>query len=171
MAIALVTIAVFIGSNANAQMAMDSQTSSPVRFGVGLETGLPTGQGRDFSHFELGGTARLQFDVNPDFAFTLTSGYYNFFGRQDGPYVKYNSLGVIPVKAGIKWFYSRCFYFGMEAGEAFELNSDGTNKLDLAPAIGIAGKKIDVSVRYENFSNNQNTYGMAALRIAYGFGI
>jgi hypothetical protein len=70
----------FFGTQVKAQ----STDPSPWRFGIGLEAGAPTGAAHDGSNFELGGTARLQYGADKGLAWTLTSGYYNFFGKKLG---------------------------------------------------------------------------------------
>jgi hypothetical protein len=170
-AVALTGVALFIGTNVNAQ----TTPKSKLRFGLGLEAGAPTGDVN--SNFELGGTARLQYGVGDRFALMLTSGYYNFFGKNytttlpggatatvDG-----SSLGVIPVKAGLKAFFSDNLYFSAEAGAGFEMNGAKNTKLILSPGLGYANQKWDVGVRYEDFSGQSNSYGIVGLRVAYGF--
>src|SRR6201986_4046573 len=78
VAAALVAGALFIGNNVKAQSTIPT---SPWRLGIGLEAGAPTGAAHTISNFELGGTLRLQYDVSNSFAWTLTSGYYNMFGK------------------------------------------------------------------------------------------
>lgn len=182
LAAATVAAAIFLGSSAKAQTI----TPDKFRFGVGVEGGIATGSLHNYSNLELGGTGRLQYGLSKNLALTLTSGYYNFFGRNvqgtDGT-IKYNSLGMVPVKAGIKAFFTDNLYFGAEVGAGFETRAFGVvhgtdtqgytkdTKLILSPALGYATKHWDVGVRYENFSGQSNNYGLVALRLAYGFGI
>ncbi|HWZ36664.1 MAG TPA: hypothetical protein VNW51_10910 [Mucilaginibacter sp.] len=164
----LTGVALFIGTNVNAQNA----PASKLRFGLGLEAGVPTGNVHNTSNFELGGTARLQYGTSDHFALMLTSGYYNFFGKTVSTPtgdIKYSSLGVIPVKAGLKAFFSDNIYFSAEAGAGFEMNRTKNTKLILSPGLGWANKKWDVGVRYEDFSGQSNNYGLVGLRLAYGF--
>ncbi|WP_114940363.1 MULTISPECIES: hypothetical protein [Mucilaginibacter] len=183
IASAFTAVAIFIGTNVKAQ----TTPANALRFGVGLEAGIPTGNAHDISKFELGGTARLQYGVSNDLALTLTSGYYNFFGKtytssfSDNTStttvtVKGRSLGMIPVKAGIKAFVGDGFYFAGEVGAGFEVHepvagAEKNTKLILAPGIGYATKSWDIGVRYENFSGQSNNYGLVGLRLAYGFGL
>jgi hypothetical protein len=181
IASAIAAVAIFLGSNVKAQTVPVNQ----FRFGVGLEGGIPTGNAHDISNFELGGTARLQYGVNSSLALTLTSGYYNFFGKDVPGLVdtKYASLGMIPIKAGFKAFLNSGFYIGGEVGAGIETkvfgaykgeNTDGLSKdtkLILSPGLGYASKSWDVGVRYENYSGQSNNYGLVGLRIAYGFGL
>jgi len=167
IASALFACAMFFGSHAKAQ------TSTPAtwRLGVGLETGIATGAEYDRGHYDLGGTARLQYGLSNNFALTLTSGYYNFFGvLGPGKIMDFPDLHIIPVKIGAKAFFASDLYFGAEAGAGFVTNT-GNTKLILSPALGYANKNWDVSARYENFSGQNINYGVAGLRIAYSFGL
>ncbi|AYL94631.1 hypothetical protein HYN43_004670 [Mucilaginibacter celer] len=173
IASAFTAAAIFIGTNVKAQ----TTPANALRFGIGLETGIPTGNADYRSHFMLGGTARLQYGVSDNLALTLTSGYYNFFATDVVKNV-YNgrSLGEIPVKAGIKAFVGSGFYLAGEAGAGFEVHpvvegASKNTKLILAPGLGYATKSWDVGVRYENFSGSGDNYGLVGLRIAYGFGL
>jgi hypothetical protein len=171
--------AIFFATNVKAQTV----TPDKFRFGVGVEGGLVTGSAHDFSNAEIGGTARLQYGVSNNLAITLTSGYYNFFGKSEpGTDLKYQSLGMVPIKAGIKYFYTSNLYLGAEVGAGIETKTflpqgDNENfankdtKLILSPALGYATKHWDVGVRYENYSGQSNNYGLVALRLAYGFGL
>jgi hypothetical protein len=180
---AVMVIAAFCTNNVKAQTmsGMSTTPSDPLRFGIGLETGLPTGNLNKATMWELGGTARVQYDIASSFAITLTSGYYNFFA---GSYSTVNTKignttyatsahdqGIIPVKLGIKVFLAKSVYFGAEGGVGFETQYNEDKKLILAPALGWADNTWDASVRYENFSGQNNNYGMLGLRIAYGFGL
>jgi len=167
-AAALTGVALFIGSNAKAQ----TTPSSKLRFGIGLEAGVPTGNAHTSSNVDLGGTARLQYGTSDHFALTLTSGYYNFFGKDytiGTTSVTGSSYGLVPLKAGMKAFFSDNVYFGAEAGAGFETSGAKNTKLILSPGLGWANKTWDIGVRYEDFSGQSNNYGFVGLRVAYGF--
>jgi hypothetical protein len=169
-AAALTVIALFFISNVKAQTTTPP-APDPWRLGIGIEAGIPTGNANNISNFELGGTVRLQYDASSNFAYTLTSGYYNMFGKdipgESG--VTYQSLGIVPLKVGVKVFFASNIYFGAEAGAGFETISGGNTKLILSPTLGFANKTWDVGVRYENFSGQGNSYGLVGLRVAYAF--
>jgi hypothetical protein len=179
--IAVAAVAILFAGKVKAQ----TTDVNKFRFGIGVEAGAPTGNAHDISNFELGGTARLQYGASKNLALTLTSGYYNMFGKeipgQDG--LKYKSLGMVPVKAGIKAFFAQNIYFSGEVGAGFETSAFGDfkgdetpglekdTKLILSPGLGYASKSWDVGVRYENYSGQSNNYGLVGLRVAYGFGL
>jgi hypothetical protein len=181
MAIAVAALAIFVTTTVKAQ----TTPPSAWRLGIGVEGGIPTGNAHDISNFELGGTARLQYGASKNVALMLTSGYYNFFGKDipDLGNIKYKSLGMIPVKAGVKAFFAPNVYVSGEVGAGFETSAFGDfsgdqtaglekdTKLILSPGVGYATKSWDVGVRYENYSGQGNNYGLVGLRIAYGFGL
>src|ERR1700743_689184 len=86
LASAVVAVAILFGTNVNAQTTTTTTTSSsstPWRLGFGIEGGIPTGDAHPASGFELGGSARLQYGLSDAFDLTLTSGYSNFFIKDD----------------------------------------------------------------------------------------
>lgn len=168
MAIAIAAVAILFTTKANAQTNDDK---SPWRLGFGVEGGIPTGNIHDYSKFELGGTARLQYGVAKNFALTLTSGYYNLFADQAAKDVGGESIGIIPIKAGAKYFFIPQLYVGGELGVGLETKYDKNTKFLWTPGIGWANKSWDVGVRYEGLAGQNDNYGFVALRLAYGFSL
>jgi hypothetical protein len=189
-AVAGIAVASLFGSKVKAQ---STTPANQLRFGIGVEGLLPTGgQLKNISNVGLGGTGRLQYGINNNVALTLTAGYYNFFGKENtysqtvGTTVtrvtqKAVDFGMVPVKAGIKAFLASGFYISGEVGAGFETKdayrgvtgdyNGKATKLILSPGIGYSFKSVDIGARYENYSGQNNNYGAAALRIAYGFGL
>ena len=178
---AVVMATIFLSGSVKAQSIIPAK----LRFGIGVDGGLVTGDAHDFSNLMLGGDGRLQYGFNNNLALTLTAGYYNFFGKNEGlgTSEKFQSLGMVPIKVGIKAFVSKNIYVAGEVGAGIETKTfnyqglidsapEQTNtKLILSPGIGFASKSWDVGVRYENYSGQSFNYGVAALRVAYGFGL
>jgi hypothetical protein len=172
IAVAVAMIVLIAGSQVRAQSIYKKKTSKDskdvFRLGLGLEGAYPT---KNFSNFELGGTARLQYDLANNLSLTLTSGYYHFFAKNNTFQNGYHSdLSMVPVKVGLKSFFAPNFYLSGEAGAGFELNHAKETKLILSPGIGFASNSgVDLGLRYENFSGNNSNYGIIGLRVAYGF--
>lgn len=168
VAAAIAVVAMLIGTNVKAQ----TNKSNEWRLGIGIAPAIPTGNASDISKFALGGDLRLQYGAADNLGITLTSGYTGFFLKspyKDLPGAK--SLGVVPVKVGIKAFFAQNVYFGAEAGAGFETGAGSDTKLLLSPALGWANQSWDVGVKYENYSGQSNNYGLVGLRIAYGFAL
>jgi hypothetical protein len=168
IAAAFMVMALFFTTNVKAQ----TTPANALRFNLGLDAGIPTGNLTISSNFVLGGTARLQYGVSNNFAITLTSGADHFFSKNmPGTNTPYNSFGIIPIKAGFKYFFVPGLYFGAEAGVGIEQVDSGhaNTKLLFSPAVGWGDKLWDIGIRYDNYSGQNDNYGFVALRIAYGF--
>lgn len=165
----------FCGVTANAQDAIENYDQG-FRLGFGVNAGYVLDDPYDFA---LGGDIRLQYDLTQRYSLTLTTGFTNLFAGDE-----WKDLGFIPVKAGFKAFiWEDSFYLLGEAGAAFAVtNRDeykGTNDTSflLSPGIGYATKYIDLSLRYEHYTDfpvaNNGALGegtgQIALRLAYGF--
>ena len=163
-------IAMLFAGNVNAQdtTTSDENYDQGFRLGFGLNGGYVFQDAYDFA---LGADARLQYDLNKRTSLTLTTGFTNLFIGDD---VK--DLGFIPVKAGFKGFiWEDQFYLLGEVGAGFAVTNDyDQTTLILSPGIGYANKYIDLSLRYEHYSDfpdgeGDEGVGQLALRIAYGF--
>lgn len=169
----VLAIATFFSNATFAQGNVVTNYDQGFRLGVGLNGGYAV---NDPYKLTLGADARLQYDLTKKYSLTLTTGFTNLFvSKSDG-----SDLGFIPAKAGFKAFvWNDEFYLMGEAGAAFAV-TNGYNKtsLLLAPTVGYATKYVDISLRYEHYSdfptiNNDGTVGkgvgQAVIRLAYGF--
>jgi hypothetical protein len=163
-----ITAALFLTTNVNAQ----TTPAKALIFSAGADAGIPTGNLTIGSDFSLGGTLRLQYGITNNFAITLTSGADHFFSKIDpATGQRFDSFGVIPIKAGIKEFFVPNIYFGIEGGVAFEEtdNGVGNTKTLISPAVGWGNKRWDVGIRYDSYLGQNDPYGLVVLRVAYGF--
>jgi hypothetical protein len=153
-------IALLCANNTQAQEA--KKFDQGFRLGIGLNGGLPTNN--DTYNWSLGGDVRLQYDLSKKTSVTFTTGFTNLFIDQD---VK--DLGFIPVKAGFKAFvWEDQFYILGEVGGGFAVtNGYDKNTYIWAPGIGYVNKAIDISLRYEAYTEYDTD--QIALRVAYGF--
>jgi len=166
---ALLTItALFLTVHLKAQTV----PANTLRMGIGFDAGDPTSNLTISSNLVLGGTISLQYGITDRFAVVLTSGADHFLSKDiPGTTKKYDSFGIIPIKAGFKAFYTPHLYFDGEIGEGVEETDAGTGqkKFLLSPALGWAERHWDVSFRYDSYYTPGDNYGFVAVRIAYGF--
>lgn len=170
MAAAVTCFTLLFGASVKAQ----GTDGNPWRLGIGLETGVATGNYHPGQGFVIGGSLRLQRSIAKGLDWTLTSGYYDFVAGSRGNSPVYNEqMGLIPVKLGLKYYAANNWYIMGEAGAGFELSGyQKSRKLILSPGIGWSSKSWDVGARFESLSGgNSFNYGIAALRVAYGFGL
>ncbi|EIA08944.1 hypothetical protein [Flavobacterium frigoris] len=166
-------VSIMFANNAQAQDTAVKNYDQGFKLGFGVSGGYAT---QDPYKLALGADARLQYDLTKRYSLTLTTGFTNLFvSEADG-----SDLGFIPAKAGFKAFvWNDEFYVMGEAGAAFAVtNGYDQTSLILAPSVGYATKYIDVSLRYEHYSdfptvnNNGSTgkgVGQVGVRLAYGF--
>lgn len=140
------------------------------KYGIGINAGFPL---NDPYTFNLGGDARVQYNISETYSICLTAGYQNLFVENE------KNFGYIPVKVGYKTFlFSNEFYVMGEIGGAFSATKAyNANSMLFSPSIGYATKKVNLSLRYEFVKNfpiikdNIADTGLAQLylRLAYGF--
>ena len=177
-------ILLFTGATMNAQgrgteLVKDNYDEG-FRLGFGISPGyMLEDQSNNFGNLALGVDVRLQYDLSRRTSLTLTTGYQHFF-REDATIaignqiiaVKVKDVGIIPVKAGFKAFFWEDQFYGLgEAGVGFTVSEAGSGSNDtniiISPGIGWASKYIDLSLRYEHYTEFET--GQVALRLAYGF--
>jgi len=140
---------------------------------LAINAGLPTGVATEGSTFIGGGDIGLQYGLTQKIALTFRTGGYHFFPKLiPGTNIRRGSSGLGPIKIGGRYFFNEHIYLGAEVGVGYEVTEEGftpgQHKLILAPSIGWANKRWDTSFRYEDFSGQNNNYGMVAVRIGYG---
>jgi hypothetical protein len=169
MTITVAAFALLYSANASAQTTKPGGWS----FSIGIEPGIPTGNATDISSFEIGGTGRLEYNASANVAVMATVGFYDFMGKTStlDANVKYTSLEMVPAKLGVKYYIASMFYIDGEAGFGFDTNYENHVKLILSPGIGYASNMWDIGVRYENYSGQNNSFGLLGLRAAYSFAL
>jgi hypothetical protein len=170
-AIIAAILAIFTTVDVSAQNTPEVD-SRDTRLGLGLNLGVPTTDGYNFV---IGGDLRLQKDFSSNVSGIASIGYNNY-SFEDGN--ADNSLGVIPLKVGIKVFPLERLYLSGEIGAGFnatdkeKLGVDPGTAFIYSPGIGLGfNNGLDLSLRYEGLSRKAYDPGMVALRIAYGFNL
>ncbi|MGF1924282.1 MAG: outer membrane beta-barrel protein [Bacteroidia bacterium] len=163
LATAAAAVALFFSTNVSAQ-------DNP-KFGIGLNVGAPTSNQRSLA---LGADLRYQFDIDKQLSIPLTTGYTRLFGAEIGNTgVDYADHAYIPLKAGLKYFFSETgsgLYGLAEAGAAFSVGTYSGTNFVYSPAIGYSWSNgLDLAAKYEGFNHEKINTGYFGLRLAYGF--
>lgn len=131
-----------------------AQKDSDRKFGfsAGPEIGFATGDFNNTHSIGIGATIQGDFNIAPSTNFTLTTGYLTYAGKSAGSGIKYKSAGILPLKAGIKYFLSGGFYGAAQLGVGFFSNGGGT-ALAYTPMLGYefntkSDKAIDAGLKY-----------------------
>lgn len=165
-------------------------TKDGIRYSIGVDAGIPTGNFKDSYKWNLGGSVQADIPVLSNKLFvTVNAGYNNIFGKNDittpNGVINPTDIHLIPVKAGLKFFPIENFYVQGEAGAAFLLNksdvgADKSTAFVYAPQIGVQfpvsanGNFIDAGVRYEATTKytsgvDNSKVNFVGIRVAYGF--
>jgi hypothetical protein len=143
-------------------------------FSIGPEIGFATGDFNNSHSIGIGATAQGEVNIAQSTNVTLTMGFMSYAGRSYGSGIKYKAAGIIPIKAGVKYFLSEGFYAGAQFGAGFFTNSGGGTAFAYTGMLGYefntkSDKAVDVSLKYDGYSKNGGRLGSAGIRLAYRF--
>lgn len=161
--ILLAAFAIFFANTITAQETKSaSNYDQGFRLGFGLNAGVPTDS--ETYDWALGGDIRLQYDLSKRYSIVLTTGFTNLFIEEPA-----KDLGFVPIKAGFKAFvFKDQFYVLGEVGGGIAVTNDYEQDTYLwSPGLGYATKYIDISLRYEAYTEYDTD--QVSLRLAYGF--
>ena len=147
------------------------------KFSIGLEAGLPIGDAADGYSFAIGGSLKYDHPLSEGLFVTVSAGYTSLTGKTITVEVegeefsgKVPAFGVVPVKAGLKYFFSEGFYGEAQAGAAFGTSEGAGTAFLYSPGIGYNfSENVDAGVRYEAWTKDGGTTSIIGLRVAYSF--
>jgi len=159
--------------------AANAQTEKAVRkLSIGAEFGLPT-SGSD--ELLVGGSLQFEQPIAKSLNFTVSAGYLSDMITGDSKKALQafglpTSYGIVPIKAGAKYYFGGNFYGAGEVGAAISTTSGGGTAFAIAPTLGASfsvakSSSLDFGLRYENWSREGNSSGFMGLRAAYVFGL
>lgn len=110
-----------------------------------------------------------QYGFTDNLAVTLDAGYTSFFPKSDYKDIIDNA-GIIPIRAGIRFFATPQLYLGAKGGVGIG-TGDGSETMT-AYSFGagyMMSSKLDVGVAYDGYSKN-GSMGSIGIRVGYYFG-
>lgn len=148
------------------------ESGKVLKFSIGVDAALPLGDWDNIYSFGIGGSAQADYMVAPELGLTLHAGYLNLSGKDYnvlGTNAKYPSLGLVPVLAGIKYYFSPKFYGSAQLGATF-VTEGGGSLFTYAPGIGYYfSENLDAGIKYTGMSDDGESVSLLGLRIAYTF--
>ncbi|MBC7495083.1 MAG: hypothetical protein H7221_08760 [Flavobacterium sp.] len=149
-------------------ISVNAQNVNRPTLSLGGELGAATGNLNLFYGLTAGATLQADFTVDKDLAITLNAGVIDFIGKKINNNIKYNSVAVIPILAGIKYYFTPVVYGSAQLGSStFTTGIFKGTKFTYIPGIGFkVDKNIDILVKYTGLSNTGGTFGA---RVAYVF--
>lgn len=147
-------------------------------FSIGVEGDVPTGTFNNLGYrFGIGGSVQVENKIAHDAAISLNVGYINHSNKTSTPHYHFS---VIPVLAGVKYWFSKQVYGSAQLGAAFNSTKVSNNNntttatstgFAYSPGIGFnLSKSLDLLVKYFGNSVSGGTFGSVGARLAYTFG-
>ena len=157
--------------------AQKKSIANATTFSIGVEGSLPVGDFNDAGYnFGIGGSAQVDHKIASNAAITLNAGYLNYANKSS--VIDYH-FSVIPVLAGVKYWFSPKVYGSAQLGAAFNSvkvsnsNSGSSTSTGFAYSPGIGfniSNSVDLLVKYFGNSVNGGTFSSVGARLAYNFG-
>ena len=181
--IAVLSLALVLGLTINAS-AQKTYERSGIQLSVGPQANLPLGSFKDAYDWSIGGSVQADFPVlKNDLYVVVNAGYNNFFAKDGVGTGK--DLGVIPVSAGLKYYFPTTnLYVQGTAGVGFltskdNIDADKSASFTYSPQVGylfnLGGRNaLDVAFKFEGDSkiyDNGKSNNFLGLRVAYNFGL
>jgi hypothetical protein len=145
-------------------------------FSVGLDLGIPA---NSIYNIGIGASAKLEVPVISALSLSVTGGYSSLhfkrsiLGQGNSP----KPDGFVPLKAGVKYYFSPGFYGEAEAGAALRANHGSGAYFAYAPGIGFSVPfnhygGLDIGIRFEKWANSRGFTSLrqSAIRVAYKIG-
>ncbi|MBS1495707.1 MAG: outer membrane beta-barrel protein [Bacteroidetes bacterium] len=107
-----------------------------------------------------------QYGVSENFGITVDAGYTALFLKGGG-----NTEGLIPIRAGIRYYPSSQWYVGGKAGIGI-LTGGGSSLTTTAYSFGggyMISPKLDLGATYDGYSKS-GSFGLVNVRLGYFFG-
>jgi hypothetical protein len=156
-----------------------TEGTGKTRFSIGLEAGLPVGDAADAYSFAIGGAVKAEKPVGKSLAATLSAGYTSLSFKEEYKDLfkaigfDLDPIGVIPVKAGLRYYFNKSFYGAGELGAAFGTDKGSETLFIYSPGVGFSlpvsdKNAVDAGVRYENWSND-GSIGQVGFHVALKF--
>ncbi|MEO5943371.1 MAG: outer membrane beta-barrel protein [Ferruginibacter sp.] len=161
----LLIIAVLVAGSF-AGMAQNDAGIRGFKISGGIDLAIPAS---NFSGFSIGAGVDLlgQYGVSDNVGITADAGYTAVFPKGGG-----TNLGIIPIRAGIRFYPSSSFYLGGKAGVGI-FTGGGSSTSTTAYSFGagyMISPKLDLGVSYDGYSKSGSSSGLVNVRLGYFFG-
>lgn len=131
------------------------------QFHISTGVGIPTGDIKDFSSYQINLGATYMLESESDFKVGLSTSYVRFFGKKDADYANedYEDLSWFPLAAVINYSLSDNFSIGTKVGYAIGVYPDYLEGgFYLLPNIGYSiSDKIALKMSYSMISISSGT--------------
>ena len=166
----LIVMLFVLAVSANAQTKATSTDTKTFKIGAGAMIGLPTGDSSDFFSLTYGVDLMGEYAIAPTYALTLSAGYADWALKSKYKDVLDAEAGMIPVLAGVKYYFSDKIYGSAQLGLTFYTESGSGNAFTFAPGVGYKiTDKFDLLLKYQSASKDGSTVSFLGVRAGYSF--
>ena len=155
-------------------VSANAQPPEGFQFGAGIRLALPIGDFSETHSFGVGVEAQGEYGFSDNFSAIITSGYSSFFGKEEtifGVTVEYESVGLIPLIAGVRVYPSSNIFIGAQAGLGILTgNNDSETAFMYQPQVGFSTENFQIALNYNGLSKDNSTLSHIGLTAIYKFG-
>ncbi len=163
----LLVVLFVVTLSVSAQESAKSSDEMPFKIGAGAVIGLPVGDVSTFTSLAYGIDIMGEYAVAPSFAVTLSAGYLDFAKKSGYSGFK---MGLIPVLAGGKYYFSDLVYGSVQVGISFSTQKNGGSAFTFAPGVGYKiSDNFDLMLKYQSASNDGSSTSFLGLRAGLSF--
>ncbi|MGZ3777780.1 MAG: hypothetical protein ACXVI9_09360 [Mucilaginibacter sp.] len=172
----LFTFAILAGT-ALSGFSQTNKSSSPsinngIRFSLGADAGIPVGNIASEYDLGMGASVNCDFSLFSRLKLTVSAGYeallINSTVRNISPSAP-SSDRYIPLKGGLKYYFSENIYTEGQAGVAIYTSNGGDVSFAYSPGVGYTfDSGFEAGLRYEAWVK-EYTLSQLAFRVAYRF--
>lgn len=173
-------VAFFAFTSASAQSS--ESTSSKFKIGAGLNVLFPVSNADAYS-VGVGVDVMAQYAVSENISITADAGYTSLMVKSEFKSDDFKSQGIIPIRAGIRFFPSSQFYIGGKVGVGImtdvvksinlvtgEISKGSQSTTAYSFGAGyMLSPKLDIGINYDGYSKN-GSLGLIGARLGYTFG-
>ena len=156
-----------------------AQQQGDIAVNGGVDLGMPIGNFGDGFGFGYGATIKGLYNVSERGQVGVNLGYMTFGVKDTGSSGVSASMGVIPVFALYRHYMGNLYLepqvglsinkFHVKGTSGFGGMGTSNSSLGYAIGVGYLINAIDISVRYQGFSQSSESSGFIGLRVAYHF--
>jgi len=163
---------IVIVAGATFSASAQSSSSETGKFSVGAEVGLPLGKAKEAYNLVVGGSLKYEHPIATGTFVTISAGYNAFLTKSEYKDLGLkSSIGWVPVKAGLKYYFDGVGFFGeAQLGAAFSTETGGGTAFAYSPGVGYSfDGGFEAGLRYEAYSKSGSSTQQLGLRLAYRF--
>ncbi len=140
-----------------------------LKFNGGIHVDIPASN-MDANSMGVGFDVLGQYGFTDNLAVVFDAGYTNYMVKSKYKDLGFKSSGIIPIRAGIRYFPTSKIYINGKGGVGIGTGEGSTTMTAYSFGAGyMVTSKIDVSASYDGYSKN-GSMGSVGVRVGYFFG-